>query len=603
MIRQKFKELFRPDYLSGPEIWGAGLFAFMGIFGALLNLGTELAWIQHGYRDWLMIQGLTAGFFICCGLIYRTLFFAKPKSKRAGIFANIFAASTLGMIHSYLIQYLAVSFGLSPALEPWKRLVAGFIFGALLFSGYGFSFANQLKMRELIREVSISRAELKNFIENARQIVVDEFDEQAAQIRATLGPKLDHVQKLIQGRNSSQDTIRLLRYLVQAEVRPTSHQLAHKQSKELVAKTRELAEGKVNIGASYNFSKTLFPGAYFVMLVFTISAFNALSHLTSPVSVLLLCVLSTLLLLAIKYLSRSLSPLKDWQIAVGLVVVGSVQFVFGLGISIALRERELIPLLLYYSVAMTAGLFLNGSYSVLSQYREQLYDELQRTNQKLLRAVTRIKQDLWLSRRQLISQLHGTVQGALTAAITRLSTAPENDATAVARAQEDLDRAVLALRQGSLQEIELSSALGELRTSWEGVCDFTWRVSQSDLDLIELHEKNAFYIVAIATESISNAMRHGGATKVEMSMTTQDGWRLLLEIANDGTPPPPEITSGTGTKLISELSSSWAFSQEDGKSVLKLELPLSDEFLVAEKETQEIAGGGVASTIEAIFQR
>jgi signal transduction histidine kinase len=328
------------------------------------------------------------------------------------------------------------------------------------------------------------------------------------------------------------------------------------------------------------------------MLVFTISAFNALSHRIRPVSILVLCILSTVLLMAIKYLSRSLKPVKDWKIALGLTLVGSVEFVFGLAISIALRESELFALLLYYSVAMTAGLFLNGSYSVLSQYRAQLYDELQRTNQKLLRAVTRIKQDLWLSRRQLISQLHGTVQGALTAAITRLSTATENDATAVARAQEDLDRAVLALRQGSLQEIELSSALGELRTSWEGVCDFTWRVSQSDLDLIELHENNAFYIVAIATESISNAMRHGGATRVELSMTTQDGWRLLLEIANDGTPPPPEITSGTGTKLISELSSSWAFSQEDGKSILKLELPLSDEFLVTEKETQEIAGGG-----------
>ena len=274
-----------------------------------------------------------------------------------------------------------------------------------------------------------------------------------------------------------------------------------------------------------------------------------------------------------------------------------------MAVLIALHERESLIVLLFYSVAISSGLFLNGSYSVLGQYREQLYQELEMTNEKLLRAVTRIKQELWLSRRQLISQLHGTVQGALTAAITRLSTAPENDASAVARAQEDLDRAVMALRQGSLQEIDLISALGELRTSWEGVCDFSWRVSQADLDLIELHEKNAFYIIALATESISNAMRHGGATKVEMSMTTQDGWRLLLEIANDGTPPPPEITSGTGTKLISELSSSWAFSQEDGKSILKLEFPLSDEFLVAEKETQEIAGGGVASTIEAIFQR
>ena len=603
MIRQKFKELFRPGYLSGPDIWGAGLFAFMIIFGAIFNLGTELAWVKNSYRDWLMVQGLTAAFFICIGLVYKTLFFARPKSKKVGLFTNLFVAAVLGMTHSAQIQYLAVAFGLAPELEAWRRLAAGFIFGAVLFAGYGFSFGEQANMRDLLREVSASRAELKNFVENARQIVVDEFDEQAEQIRATLGPKLDHVQNLIQSRGSGQDTIRLLRYLVQAEVRPTSYQLAHKQSKELVARTRDLAEGKVKLQTYYNFSRTLMPFPYFLVVFFTTLAANALNQTTNSLSVGLLSALSTGLLLSIKFLSRSLSRVEYWKIALGLTAIGAVQVFFGWAVLIALHERESLIVLLFYSVAISSGLFLNGSYSVLGQYREQLYQELEMTNEKLLRAVTRIKQELWLSRRQLISQLHGTVQGALTAAITRLSTAPENDASAVARAQEDLDRAVMALRQGSLQEIDLISALGELRTSWEGVCDFSWRVSQADLDLIELHEKNAFYIIALATESISNAMRHGGATRVELSMTTQDGWKLLLEIANDGTPPPPEITSGTGTKLISELSSSWAFSQEDGKSILKLELPLSDEFLVAEKETQEIAGGGVASTIEAIFQR
>ncbi len=108
-------------------------------------------------------------------------------------------------------------------------------------------------------------------------------------------------------------------------------------------------------------------------------------------------------------------------------------------------------------------------------------------------------------------------------------------------------------------------------------------MNQRDLDLIELNPNNAFYIFAITTEAISNAIRHGGATKVHLDLDTLDGWNLLLEISNDGTPPPPEIASGTGTKLISELSSAWRFEQHNGMNVLKLQLPLVDEIFTAEE--------------------
>jgi signal transduction histidine kinase len=593
---KNFLGLFGTDYLRRPEIWGARLFIFMGFMACLLSFATDVLRLNNDSILWALIQILTLSVYICMALVFRAVFFVTPKSPRAALTANLVAAAILGAIHNVLVAYLATALGLDPHLMIWKRIIGGALFGAGLFTAYGFAFNDQLRRKDLLAQMIARRAELKNFVENARQIVVDEFDEQANQIRSTLLPKLDFVQNLMKERNSSQDTVRLLRYLVQAEVRPLSHDLSHQQGKQLVAASKTIAEGQANIGAKYSFSKTLYPFSFFVSLVFTMSLADDVSVEIREVNALVLSFLASAFLLAVRYLTRGLNPVKDSKVIAYLASLAIVLSGFGWVVTSALGEPHAFAMVTYYSIAVIASLYLNSAFSLMAQYRGQLHAELDKTNQKLARAITRLKQNLWLSRRQLVSQLHGTVQGAITAAVTRLANAAPNDQKALALAQEDLDRAVAALQQGAEHELDLIESLSGLQVSWQGVCDFSWRVSRSDLDLIELNPNNAFYIAAITTEAISNAIRHGGATKVHLDLATQDGWNLLLEISNDGTPPPPEIASGTGTKLISELSSSWRFEQQNGLNVLKLQLPLVDEIFTAEElatlEPVSSNGGG-----------
>ena len=592
---RKILGLFGTQYLRRPEIWGAGLFIFMGFMACLFSFATDVLRLNNDSGLWALIQVLTLAVYICLALVFRAVFFARPKSPRAALFANLAVAAILGSIHNLLVAYLANALGLDPHLMFWKRVIGGALFGAGLFSAYGFAFNDQLHRKDLLAQVIARRSELKNFVENARQIVVDEFDEQANQIRSTLLPKLDYVQNLMKERNSSQDTVRLLRYLVQAEVRPLSHDLSHQQGKQLVAASKNIADGQLNIGATYAFSKTLYPFSFFVSLVFTISLADDFSVEISEVNAIVLSFLASAFMLAVRFLTRGFKPVMDYKVIAYLAILAVVLFGFGCSVTVALGEKHAVALITYFSVGMIASLYLNSAFSMMGQYRKQLYAELEKTNQKLARAITRLKQNLWLSRRQLVSQLHGTVQGAITAAVTRLANAAPNDQKALDLAQEDLDRAVAALQQGADQELDLIDSLSGLQVSWEGVCDFTWRVNQRDLDLIELNPNNAFYIFAITTEAISNAIRHGGATKVHLDLDTRDGWNLLLEISNDGTPPPPEIANGTGTKLISELSSTWRFEQQNGMNVLKLQLPLVDEIFTAEElatlEPSSVGGG------------
>jgi signal transduction histidine kinase len=591
---KKFLGLFGTDYISRPEIWGAGLFIFVGFMACLFSFATDVLRLNNDSWLWALIQVLTLAVYICLALAYRVVFFARPKSPRTALVANLTVATILGSIHNLLVAYLANALGLDPNLMFWKRVIGGALLGAGLFYAYGVAFNDQLHRKDLLAQVIARRSELKNFVENARQIVVDEFDEQANQIRATLLPKLDYVQNLMKERNSSQDTVRLLRYLVQAEVRPLSHDLSHQQGKQLVAASKNFADGQISIGATYAFSKTLYPFSFFVSLVFVMSLADDVSVEINEVNAIVLSFLAGVFLLAVRFLTRGFKPVKDSKVIAYLAVLAVVLFGFGCAVTFALGEKHAVAMVTYYSVGLIASLYLNSAFSMMGQYRKQLYAELEKTNQKLARAITRLKQNLWLSRRQLVSQLHGTVQGAITAAVTRLANAAPNDQKALDLAQEDLDRAVAALQKGAEQELDLIESLSGLQVSWEGVCDFTWRVNQRDLDLIELNPNNAFYIFAITTEAISNAIRHGGATKVHLDLATRDGWNLLLEISNDGTPPPPEIARGTGTKLISELSSTWRFEQQNGMNVLKLQLPLVDEIFTAEElaNLEPASGGG-----------
>ena len=67
-------------------------------------------------------------------------------------------------------------------------------------------------------------------------------------------------------------------------------------------------------------------------------------------------------------------------------------------------------------------------------------------------------------------------------------------------------------------------------------------------------------------QSISNAIKHGGATEIEVSAILKKGLIHLQVLNNGKTPTKREASTGYGTQILNELALAWALDfTVDGK--------------------------------------
>lgn len=174
-------------------------------------------------------------------------------------------------------------------------------------------------------------------------------------------------------------------------------------------------------------------------------------------------------------------------------------------------------------------------------------------------------------RRQIATQLHGTVGANLTAATMRLRTAIEagdltraKNALFEARRLLDADlSAVLMAEAGDVEE-----ALRDLADSWAGLVDVWVEVSARDLDPGEVTS-----VVDVVTEAISNAARHGHARRVDVKVS-RDGSSLVVDVDNDGEESVP-AQPGLGSRVFDQVAPG-AWSREvrvGGGSRLEVRIP------------------------------
>lgn len=152
-------------------------------------------------------------------------------------------------------------------------------------------------------------------------------------------------------------------------------------------------------------------------------------------------------------------------------------------------------------------------------------------------------------RREIAIALHGTVGANLTAATMRLRRAMDNgdvdaatEALAESRRLLDVDLHALLLREHA----DVATALAELADQWFGLVDVTIEID----DAVVMSPTTAQAVIDIVTEGISNAVGHGGASAI--TVTVGQGERGVNVVIEDDGEPPVEGTPGLGSRMLDE---------------------------------------------------
>lgn len=194
------------------------------------------------------------------------------------------------------------------------------------------------------------------------------------------------------------------------------------------------------------------------------------------------------------------------------------------------------------------------------------------------------------ARRQVADLLHDRVQAGLIAACLELQALPEDDrqkdasiSTIVKRLETirgiDVKRAARALSP-SLQDVDLHAAVRELASQYEPRTQTSVDVA-SDVErrISDLEMRLGLY--RLTEQALLNAVVHGHARHVDVSIRIQDESTIVWEVRDDGRGLSTEsVEQGLGSALMTtwmrRLGGEWSLEpREGGGACCRASMPLA----------------------------
>lgn len=461
------------------------------------------------------------------------------------------ALLAVGFFRGFVLLWLGTLWGLVPEQETVYRVIGAPIF---VFSVYliGSAVLTQLAEHDLaVTQLERERQDLERqrirYSSDLR--LVDQA--QRAKVRELLAPAIDRFQSGIEKAKNPAD---LREALIQLQT--LNNQVVRPMSDEFSTSQLEIIGEETASSTSRNWlPKTTKTGADLEPWVFalTMAVVGPVSLLsTNPSLPSLLSVVVSLAWTGLAFILLRLL-LRRRQVTIQRSVIQLVASGFtlsGLG-GWLLQRAELIsqepiyPLQIasYFTIATVSSLL----YGAAKRERFETLANLAETNSEVAELVSLTRQRLWVGQRSLAMELHGSIQGTIQAVISRLGKMTEVDPEQLGESVQQIRSALLKIEnQDYLGGKSFEELSGELVELWEGAVDIELELYPEAEKVLSSDGALARCAFEVVREAITNAAKHGEATKVAVSLWVSDA-RLVIKASNNG------HTVVTGAVLKSKL--------------------------------------------------
>ena len=445
------------------EIWSWPLFWFALPVYFLLSFFFDVFLAQSWRIEWLLIAILTFAAATVLGVAVKFLIIDRFfKTRNAGL-VNFVAIAAIGAVKNVLVGELSVLFGLVPSVElvDWAFRIyggAGLAIGVLL--GFVYILGSRVDHNATIGELEVIRAKLVRHRAQAETLLVAEREALLKQTQQVLLPRLDQIHKTLVSNSERTNTIDALRELVQTQVRPLSESLAKVAESMTVADVPSppLKPRAKLLQNSFQLKPLIQPGAMLPMILLGNWFLTYIVLGTEAANWSLLYSIPTWLIIVIaKFLiPENFKVKRGWGIAL-LVFIGfnaaHASYWPLKEFSHNFEQDMLLLLVVENIIGSVVGFAYSRSYQI---DRIEAVNQMTRDNESLAREVALFEQQMWIARRNWSFVVHGTVQAALTAAITRLSASEDLEQYQIDMALQDIARASAALAKTPDIDIDLT---------------------------------------------------------------------------------------------------------------------------------------------------
>lgn len=486
------------------------------------------------------------------------------KASWASVFSRINTIVVSHLVRIFALEYAYLQFGLTTELGVSERVLGDLTGVVILLVGIAYI---QLVLQELgNQEYELAQAK-EGLTEQGRvsKISAETADQLLrAKAQQSLGEQLKALTEYLKSAKAPKATriSNEIRELIQNKVRPLSADLWNQLD------AFEYQTGlKPKIRRS-RLPRRISPATDFrAPMVFVLGGLNI--FVTAPgLSDWQFTLMFGLVTLSFPFLGRALGWLYPKSVShslgLGSLSVGILALLAWLpSIFVLLLNSETHPGLRVLAFTSTSViLFISIAVAIWSAFkRERLeyLDEIKALNQQRARQLALIDQAVWVARRNWSYLVHGTVQGALTVALSRLQLAEKITPELVAHVLNDVERAKSALEENQEFGQHWGEVLPQIRQTWDGVCELKHEISNAANKQLDDNPAASICVAEIVKELVSNAFRHGKANQVSIQISLDEIGDVSLVSTNNGLSVSEDRLQGIGSEMFDELTSSWSW--------------------------------------------
>lgn len=561
-ISRALQQIFSPYAISTETLIGA--FVPIVLSNLVLDFGRE----QGNFAVWLLIALCGYLAMLIIPVLLRVF---TPKTIYPGWFyAFVFIAS--GALRGLAIFALGTEAGVIPQAEWQYRLLGSPMFVFVSLSLVTVLVSNSVRASNELAELETSRLALQQRLSSMRAEISRMNSEVAGRVSGLISPVIQQLMSNLKGAKAEEigNEIQALRSTVDDVVRPLSLDLA--------SNTDELADlvvtrPKVSVREDFKLSTKIqvanqilpFWSTVLIALVSTPAAL--VFYRAEAINALVLFSLSSVIVLELFVLIlRKITLVTIPAFLVQVLVFTISGLAASWSVSFASLEAgsyptsRIVMLTVIIGIAVFIGQVRQTQRAATQQAAREINAQLELLN-------SQARRELWLNRRRIATVLHGPVQAALYASAMRLAQAARPSSKLIKTVNKDLEAALEVLKFNAIESPNLREVLRQIVDVWSGTCEIYLNISK---EVLKISKKNALLgeaLIEVLREAISNAIKHGQATEIEVDAVL-NGSLVEIAITNNGKAPVNKAGKGFGSKLYDELTHSWELTEkQDGRTV------------------------------------
>ena len=564
--------------LSSPALWSWGLLWFAATVTGVATYLMDFLRTENGSWLWAITYFSTLTFALLLAYVAKTTLLPRVPAVKVGL-VNTLLAGLIGGLKNLAVGLLAIALQLEVHVGLLFRFVGGVIMGVAILTIFAAMTGSKAAHSEALQKLQLIRNDLLGSKENLDVLLADVVEQLIEKSRETVLPKIAEISALLKSATETSQIVSEISETVSTRVRPLMNEISSSANLGLTPISEPVVSStKPQTPRRFVARDLIKPMTY---LAYSLPAVSVLTFYFQGINGAIFGALATLLFVAFMWIFKhTVFPKRETHRVLGYIMLTLASvlapvaglYVIGGTLPLDAHQSVLVPFICWIIYIVTVVVL--SPILLLDSESRRLEIMIEAENILLAKEIAVFEQKLWVFKRRWLFMLHGTVQSALTAALTRLQTFAESDPYQVSLVQADLERAEKALQSMPTNEINFEKASAELVESWAGVCSITIKVDMRASRALTTNLGSAYCVNEILKEAIGNAVRHGSATAVLVNVTREEDDFLDVKIQNDGSAPPKRRKKGIGSRMLDDITLNWSLERSGRLTTLRARLPL-----------------------------